>query len=833
MNKLIAFLFCTIILSPSLSARNIDITIHLPEKGYFKALEKVSLKISHPGTIIVKDGKGNIYFTQEGKNEAVFYVSGYPGYHTISILNKKNKCIAEKHFPVKCTTEFYSDKEDWNELFNLLKWNIYKGKEAKIVRYQNQTYFLFSDWIRDHVNILKGKKYFSADIKDAINIFAENQADNGMIYDFIMKADATFWTNRFENKNFIDLQIEEGHVFQRVPVENDVEYWFVDGIYQTWKATDDDSWMFSLLKKAEKALQYDLNSEYVWSEKYQLIKRPFTIDTWDFMPAEDAACVGGDIMESIPGKSRYGIMHGDNTGFASACFMLAEMYEYHGQKGKADQWKNTGKEILERLNRLSWNGNFYRHFVDEEDTVFRNLGTNPESQVSLSNALALNRGIDHEKAVNIIQKYKDIQQEMPATSPGEFYSIYPPFQKGFHFQSWHYINGGVFPFIGGELAKGAYQNGCEYYGTDILRRIDKLLKENNGDFPYYYIGKIPERQETKFTPVSIKEYANTAFSGDSPEEIPGWTKEGSENDLSGMPTGLQKFDGVPYEIPDPAANAQKGCIGLASDKDYLQNITIAVNQKANSIYFLHTFAGSGQAGWIDFYYEDGTNHRIYVKSGKQANNWWNPKHGPYSRATGWTYRKAWEYHNGKSNVGIYQWGYNNPYPEKLISKMVFHHSMGPLKWFIMGISLSDQPVYFEWPKSNGEHLVNWNAASVVSAFIEGLAGIQDAGVSFNKAVISPKWNTTDADSLEICVQYPASKNYIAYRLQNSANISELKIAGVAEETEVNFLLPKNKDVKKILVGEKEIEFKSRLIENSSYVSFSLKGIECKQVKIIY
>ncbi len=803
-----------------------------PAKGFFKPLELVKFELPEPANIIVKDAHGHTYFTKEAETEAAFFVSGFPGVQSVLVFDKRGALLHSEYFTVKCETSINDNEGEWNQLFKLLKWNLYKPMEFKIVRYNNQPYFLLSDWLRDHVNILKGKKYFFSEIKDCINLFAENQHENGMIFDFYMPADENFWEDRFSNKDFIDLRLEEGHVFERVPVENDVEFWFVMGLYQTWKASDDDIWMNKWLPAAEKALQYNLSSEYVWSEKYQLLKRPLTIDTWDFMPSMDAAVVGGDVMESIPEKSRYGIMHGDNTGFAAACRMLAEMYEYNGDSKKAQHWRLTADEILERLERVSWNGNFYTHFIDETENIERDLGVDMNKQVSLSNTYALNRGISHEKAVKIIETYQEIRRTMPETSPGEFYGIYPPFQNGFHFQPWHYVNGGVFPFIAGELSKGSFNHGYEEYGVDILLRIKNLLEKNDGEFPYYWIGKIPERPETNFQPVSIIDVANVDFLGKGAEKVPGWTGEGMENDLSDIPTGRRVFHGVPFDIIDPGSNGRKACLGLASKKPYKKSDTIMIGKKAKSIYFLHTMAGhGGMAGWIDFIYSDSTMHRKYVNSGKELKNWWGPKDGSYSRANGWSFKKAWSYHNGKANVGVYTWGYDNPHPEKSISKIIFNHSMEPSKWFVLGLTLSDQPSYFEWPWAHGNWLVNWNTGCLMNAYIEGLAGIQDIGVSYDSVKVCPRWSATTINEVSVTAKYEASGSYFSYKLKKADDKISLRIAGVAEKTEIELLLPHGKSVDKVRRNGTSLDFAQKKVENSSYVTFFVRGNDYKEIMV--
>ncbi len=45
---------------------------------------------------------------------------------------------------------------------------------------------------------------------------------------------------------------------------------------------------------------------------------------------------------------------------------------------------------------------------------------------------SLNRGLPHEMNKAIIDTYIDLSKRLPEGSPGEWYSIYPPFEKGFH-----------------------------------------------------------------------------------------------------------------------------------------------------------------------------------------------------------------------------------------------------------------------------------------------------------------------------------------------------------------------------------------------------------------
>lgn len=58
-------------------------------------------------------------------------------------------------------------------------------------------------------------------------------------------------------------------------------------------------------------------------------------------------------MEVHPETTRFGVFHGDNTGFAASCAKLAEMLEHEGRNDDAQGWHRISDEILARLDKVS------------------------------------------------------------------------------------------------------------------------------------------------------------------------------------------------------------------------------------------------------------------------------------------------------------------------------------------------------------------------------------------------------------------------------------------------------------------------------------------------
>jgi hypothetical protein len=217
-----------------------------------------------------------------------------------------------------------------------------------------------------------------------------------------------------------------------------------------------------------------------WDAEHGLIKRAFTIDTWDFEQGSTDKVVRRKIDE----HTRWSIMHGDNTGAYHAARVLAAVERYFGRSDVADMWDTRATALARNLNSLAWNGSFYTHQVHL--TPIDPTGVDENSQLSLSNAYALNRGtLSHDQAVAVIKSYQARRAEHGTDMFAEWYSIDPPFRYGFGTPG-EYVNGGIMPLVGGELARGAFDNGFETYGVDILRRYNALLDASGGSFLWYH-----------------------------------------------------------------------------------------------------------------------------------------------------------------------------------------------------------------------------------------------------------------------------------------------------------------------------------------------------------
>ena len=119
------------------------------------------------------------------------------GTQTALLLNKKEQVVDRITFKVDCQTEIDDAGGEYSELMDILYWTMVKGQgETEIVRYEGEFYSLFVRWLRDHVHTMKGMKYFYPELKSGIDLYAESQREDGMIWDNIYP--------RTKEKNYSD-----------------------------------------------------------------------------------------------------------------------------------------------------------------------------------------------------------------------------------------------------------------------------------------------------------------------------------------------------------------------------------------------------------------------------------------------------------------------------------------------------------------------------------------------------------------------------------------------------------------------------------------------------
>ncbi len=821
--------------SVPLSAAGVALRLEPAGQDSYRPLQEVTVHGVQTGTLLVSDGEGNPYVREKARDPFPFKIGGALGTHSVKALDSEGAEAGSLSFRVDCRTEIKDENGEFRDLladvvWTMMDWN--REAPVGVIRYKDRVYQFFVIWIFDHTLTMKGMKYFWPDLKDAVDFFAETQREDGMIWENCYPAtpDANYFDWKFARGDFVR-RLEGGfRQLRRAPVESHVEQFFLEALYYTWKATGDDEWMKQKLDGAIQAVRYATSDPYRWSEKYQLMHRGFTIDTWDYV-SDDQQKFGGSVFVVYPGQSEFGVFYGDNTNLIIGCRHLAEMLAYAGRGREAPEYVGLADRLQERLDRLAWNGRFYTHWIAENPDYHPEVGVDMSQQVSLSNAYSLNRGIAHEKCVEIIRTYQRIRGEMPSTSPGEFYGIYPPFQKDFTQNEpgevWEYVNGGVLSIVAGELAHGAFEHGFEEYGVDILRREKAVAERFRGYLPVTLRGKAVEIPSRNFQKLDLRSIANADFGAGAPG-VPGWSGEPDRN-LQGLPTGAREFQGIPFEVIDPASNGHRTCLGLARESGYVPSATLPVHARASSLYLLHAAAGPEHTvGKLAIHYSEGSSYSEYIEVGKNVGSWWEPHDSRYDRQgprINDRIRIAWqEASHGLPELGIYSAGFNNPHPEREIASLEFQAGVGNSKWMVLAATLSDAPAVFAPYDDLSTGIPDGWSAAVVYALVEGLAGVKDRGVAFDPALLAPRWEAAGINSADVTIRYPASAGYCSYRYDRDQAQERvtLEFTGSGGEFELAVLLPKDRQVRTARMNGQAAEVKIKTVEQSRYAAFVIK-----------
>lgn len=763
------------------------------------------------GAMIARDATGRVYW--RGSPAAKFSLRGALGTHRIELLDGRGTVIGATTLRVDARTGFTTGSGRLDRFLTATMAEV--ANDARDAVVDGKRVRTYVGWLRDDTHALKATKYHEPDVTSLVQVFLDHQRPDGMVYDLFTSAGewdphGQRWLAHNSRLNiwgpaWAGFTSDQRHRLERIPVEADVEYLLVENAYQVWQATGDDAWLAQRLPALERAMRYSMTSPLRWSPEHRLVKRGFTIDTWDFQHRlVEKAHPNGNKNPSgwwdhmwIDERTPWCLMHGDNTGMMQACTQLARMHERLGNADASRDWAAEAEAFRAGLDRVCWNGRFFTHQV-HLDPIPGDVGVDEAAVLSLSNAYALNRGIAGVQAASIIREYQQRRATSKDRSFAEWFTIDPPFTSGFADRPGDYVNGGVSPIIAGELARGAFAHGFEAYGVDILQRVAALQERDREIHAVYHpTPRQPDWREGAYTTLDLRPAANRSFAGGGAD---GWTGEG-DNDLSPFPTGEQRFLGKPFDIIAADGNGARQAIALRGGRlqDLPESVTIPVGRTASSCYVLHAHTQGQRGRAVAIYrwdYADGTTAERQVWDNGQIANWW----GMTDRGE---MKVAWRGANARStDIAIGCFGWSNPHPEREIRSITFR-SAGNGVPLILAATLSEVPVQWEWGHvSHGVPDV-WAAAAVYAAAVEGLAGVVDDDRAFAQAIVSPRWLAAGEDSATAVVRYAASEGYVAYRWSHdrAARRVVIDVTGSGDRATLRLPLPRGEAARLIRLGD--------------------------------
>lgn len=331
------------------------------------------------------------------------------------------------------------------------------------------------NWIRDHVHEMKAFRHWEYDLTSFIDFLVDTQRGDGCFFELVKQYDDYHW--QWVNDDSHVIYPEDNETLVRLDIESDIEYLMVEGAMYAYKVSGDDAWLARVLPALEKGMDYLTSAPTRWDPDLGLVKRGYTIDTWDFTNLPDA-----QTNRRIDSGTPMAVMHGDNSGAWRAMLQLAWMNRRLGHPEAAEDWERRAEALKANIFRHLWNGRFFIHELP--------LGCEPydaheRERLSLSNTYDINRGLtDLQQSRSIIEEYMSRRQTTDAFA--EWFSIDPPYDIPIcgHAPG-RYVNGAISPFTAGELAKAAFNNGYEEYGWDIIDRMCSMM-ERDGNIYFLY-----------------------------------------------------------------------------------------------------------------------------------------------------------------------------------------------------------------------------------------------------------------------------------------------------------------------------------------------------------
>lgn len=442
----------------------------------YRPLEMVKVKVTGRAKgdagcrIRVADPQQKVYFEKdvelaEGRGQVQFQATGQLGAHYVYLHFPGEKRYSRYlNFRLDAETAIETGDRDFDAIYPFTRDAMqlgrrdYRTPRGRFVGYISaDTWHFDGIWLRDWIYSLPAYKYWEREMLCGLDRFLEAQREDGQTPDGIER-DGRTW---------------------RVGLESDVEYILALGVWDSWRATGDDAWLKRALPKLEQAMRYIRSDAKHWDAKRRLIKRQHSCDTWDY-----------DIDGATDkGAARHVVAACDQSGYAMAFRVLGAMYEYAGDPASATRWAREAAEYRERAVKLLWDGTKFLHHVHLEPIDHGDF--DESKQLAMGNTWAVTRGLaDYRQSLSVIDEYRRRREQTGDKYP--WWSLQPGYPD--HLGYWKdayrkqgaYANGGLMPWVGGELSRAALQSGRERYGVELLRQYAAHLRETGGAQVWYW-----------------------------------------------------------------------------------------------------------------------------------------------------------------------------------------------------------------------------------------------------------------------------------------------------------------------------------------------------------
>ncbi len=212
---------------------------------------------------------------------------------------------------------------------------------------------------------------------------------------------------------------------------------------------------------------------------------------------------------------------------------------------------------------------------------------------------------------------------------------------------------------------------------ELNQKLAAERQENALEAPLY------PANAARLRPLDLRKFCNRGFIDSRPGDGKGgWTDQGADNSLVGVPWGVQLFRGIPCDVIRWDENEDRTCIVLRSKNQsgpLPGAVTgIPVDAPVKALYFFHAAAWADEGKTALTYrvhYADGSTAAIPVRCGEGIWDWW---------LRSGRENIAWR---NSADRGFYLWRWVNPQPEKEVRSLAIESAENTVVALVVGITV--------------------------------------------------------------------------------------------------------------------------------------------------
>lgn len=316
------------------------------------------------------------------------------------------------------------------------------------------------------------------------------------------------------------------------------------------------------------------------------------------------------------------------------------------------------------------------------------------------------------------------------------------------------------------LSAAGFKKACSLSsGAGTSWKCLKLPFSAGGDwkagefFVQIWFGLLPAGETLEVGPLLLEELPDTrpldlsaVANMDLRDEVAGdgkggWSDQGPQNDMRDLTPGRHEFDGIAFDIADPARNGGKAVLTFDGKQcgTKLTEAELAFSfpyPNGRYLYLLHTSCWNGSAkgtaiGTVSFQLADGGTVTRNIRTGIDIADWWNAVGLENGKVV---YRKM----NGSAAVGLYLTKLEIASSAEKIKRITLK-TAGDATWIVVGAAVSSRDLDMALPLNvRFEANREWKVADMSEIRIESgsaldLSAISESGPAGEqgRAVIAP------------------------------------------------------------------------------------------------